>query len=44
MKHKSSKPSNQSKGGSWLTGIGTLLLGIAAVCELIYKFVAHLLD
>lgn len=46
MKYKSSKrkkPPKQTDGGSWLVGIGTLLLGIAAACEVVFKIVVYLL-
>ncbi len=45
MKYKSSKRKKPPRdGGSWLTGIGTLLLGIAAVSEVIFKIVVYLSD
>ncbi len=38
--HKRKKPPKD--GGSWLVGIGTLLLGIAAICEVVFKIVVYL--
>lgn len=44
MKWTSSKRKKPpSRGGSWLVGIGTLLVGIAAVCEVAFKIVIILL-
>ena len=46
VKHKSSKrkkPPKKINGGSWLEGIGTLLIGIAAVSEVVFKIVVYLL-
>ena len=43
MKYKSHKRKKPPKdGGSWLVGIGTMLLGIAAVCEVVFKIVVYL--
>lgn len=43
MKRKSSKRKKpRIKRGSWLADIGTLLLGIAAVCEVAFKAVVFL--
>lgn len=43
MKYKSHKQKKPPKdGGSWLVGIGTMLLGIAAVCEVVFKIVVYL--
>lgn len=47
MKYKSSKrkkPPKHKDGGSWLVGFGTLLLGIAAICEVVFKIVVYLLE
>ena len=44
MKRKSSKRKKPPKdGGSWLVGIGTLLIGIAAICEVVFRIVVFLL-
>ncbi|MEL3906597.1 MAG: hypothetical protein P1P65_06170 [Treponema sp.] len=44
MKRKSSKQKKPPKvGGSWLVGIGTLFVGIAAICEVVFKIVFFLL-
>ena len=42
MKYKSSKRKKPGRDpGSWPVGIGTLLLGIAAVCEVVFQIVVH---
>ena len=44
MKYKSNKRKKPPKsGGSWLVGFGTLLVGIAAICEVVFKIVVYLL-
>lgn len=43
MKRKSRKRKKPMADiGSWLAGIGTVLLGIAAICEVIFKIVVYL--
>ena len=46
MKYKSSKRKKRrdhESRRSWLADIGTLLLGIAAICEIAFKIVVYLL-
>ena len=38
--HKKKKP--RRKLGPWLANIGTFLLGVASICEIVFKIVAYL--
>lgn len=43
MKYKSSKQKKRRKARrSWLADVGSILTGIAAVCEIVFKIVVYL--